>query len=690
MSIANTDWFWETDRALYLTNTNQSLAAWLGKSQASLAGMAMREAVPEALWHQCRQAYVTLSSEKDALSFDYEHFDEHRQVSCRRRVCGRYAFGDTQRLVWYAYDINPYYEMLHDLQAILYEVESEREAMHEHAMVARLSKQGRFVYVSEMFARLSGQNARKLIGQGYEALDARFEDVIDSEALLAQLQDGQSWRGEMQVRRPDGGYCYWQASIVALRGREGHIEFFHISHDLTSSRESQRQLAAENEALEQAVAARTRELETSNAELAADIRAREAMTAERDRLVSIVENTTDIIGISEYDGRVLYMNAAARRFYNIPADEDVGQTLTPDYLPSHASRHLMGTAIPAAMERGSWSGESTLYDAVGTEIPVSLVVLAEQDGKGRVKHFSSIARDIHETKQKEQQLKAQNEALEKLNGELESVQHQLIQSEKMASIGQLAAGVAHEINNPIGYVNSNIGTLGSYVDELLGLLDAYASHVRQDPALAISPALDEALQRADIEFLREDIKQLLSESHEGIGRVKKIVQDLKDFSRVDTAEEWEFADLHHCLDSTLNIVRNEIKYKAEVVHEYGQLPAVQCLPSQLNQVFLNLMVNAAHAIEARGTITIATGLDGDRVWIRISDTGCGMSPDVIRRIFEPFYTTKPVGKGTGLGLSLSYSIVKKHHGDIRVESTPGKGTRFEVILPVNQNIAVAA
>src|SRR5439155_5749491 len=158
----------------------------------------------------------------------------------------------------------------------------------------------------------------------------------------------------------------------------------------------------------------------------------------------------------------------------------------------------------------------------------------------------------------------------------------------------------------------------------------------------------------ELEFLREDIPILMRESKEGIVRVRQIVQDLKDFSRVDTAQEWQWANLHHGIDSTLNIVASEIKYKATVVKEYGQLPDIECLPSQLNQVVMNLVVNAAHAIDGeQGAITIRTGLEGETVWLEVVDTGCGMSPETMARVFDPFFTTKPVGKGTGRGLSLS-------------------------------------
>lgn len=274
--------------------------------------------------------------------------------------------------------------------------------------------------------------------------------------------------------------------------------------------------------------------------------------------------------------------------------------------------------------------------------------------------------------------------LHQLNQQLENAQNHLLQSEKMASIGQLAAGVAHEINNPIGYVYSNLGTLEKYVQDTLAMLALYEQAEALISDVDMREKLKAAREKLDIAFLREDLGNLMSESKDGITRVKQIVQNLKDFSHVDTADEWHLADLHQGLDSTLNIVNNEIKYKAEVVKEYGDLPEVECLPSQLNQVFMNLLVNAAHAIEERGTITIRTGRKGDEVWVEIADTGKGIAPENLMKIFDPFFTTKPIGQGTGLGLSLSYGIVKKHGGRIEVESEIGRGTTFRVWLPVRQ------
>ena len=255
--------------------------------------------------------------------------------------------------------------------------------------------------------------------------------------------------------------------------------------------------------------------------------------------------------------------------------------------------------------------------------------------------------------------------------EVEEAHGQLLQSEKMASIGVLAAGIAHEINNPVGFVNSNMGTLKGYNETMIGLLEACRA----------GRATEADFADAEFDFLKEDIPDLLRESREGLERVRKIVADLKDFSRVDQAE-WQEADLNAGIECTLNVVWNELKYKAEVIRDYAPaLPRVACLPAQINQVVMNLLVNAAHAIVQRGTITVRTGFDDAQVWIEVSDTGQGMPPAVQKRIFDPFYTTKPAGKGTGLGLSISYDIVAKHGGRIEVSSAPGAGSTFRVCLP---------
>lgn len=297
-----------------------------------------------------------------------------------------------------------------------------------------------------------------------------------------------------------------------------------------------------------------------------------------------------------------------------------------------------------------------------------------------------IAERTAELWQANQTMAREQQELTELLKKVEEAQNQLLQSEKMAAIGQLAAGVAHEINNPVGFVNSNIGTLKTYTEQLLALVAAHeAVAAGGDPALLV-----EARRKADLEFLKEDLPQLIKESQDGLGRVTRIVQDLKDFSHVDESSQQE-ADLNAGIESTLNVVWNEIKYKAEVVRQLGQVPLVNCVPAQINQVFMNILVNAAQAIETRGTITLRSGTENGYAWFEIEDSGKGMPEEVRRRIFEPFFTTKPVGKGTGLGLSISYDIiVKKHGGSLDVTSTPGKGTCFRIMLPVAGRMTDAA
>ena len=277
-----------------------------------------------------------------------------------------------------------------------------------------------------------------------------------------------------------------------------------------------------------------------------------------------------------------------------------------------------------------------------------------------------------------------------LHAELAEAQQKLAQAEKLASIGQLAAGVAHEINNPIGYIFSNFNMLEKYMASLFAMLQAYEDAESALGDAAIVARLRAMREDIELDFLKEDIPNLMSESREGIKRVRKIVQDLKDFSRVDATRDWALADLHAGLDSTLNIVSNEVKYKADVLKDYGQLPPVECLPSELNQVFMNLLMNASHAIPdgVRGRITLRTGVEGHEVWVEVSDTGAGIAPENLGRIFDPFFTTKPVGKGTGLGLSLSYGIVKKHHGRFDVRSTVGQGTTFRMTIPVRHEASL--
>jgi two-component system NtrC family sensor kinase len=280
------------------------------------------------------------------------------------------------------------------------------------------------------------------------------------------------------------------------------------------------------------------------------------------------------------------------------------------------------------------------------------------------------------------ELRATTQELQKAYAELKEAQLQIFQQEKMASIGQLAAGVAHEINNPMGFISSNLGTLNKYVDRLAEFIGAGDQAMSSCSDSGMATSLKETRKRLKIDHIMDDAHQLIAESQDGANRVRRIVQDLKSFSRVDLAE-CALVDLNESLETTINIAWNEIKYIAVLNKEFGDIPQIKCYPQQLNQVFLNLLVNAAHAMEDKqGTITIRTWIDEESVFVSVADTGCGIPEEIRQRVFEPFFTTKEVGKGTGLGLSISYDIVRKHGGEIIVESEVGCGTTFVVRLPV--------
>jgi len=287
----------------------------------------------------------------------------------------------------------------------------------------------------------------------------------------------------------------------------------------------------------------------------------------------------------------------------------------------------------------------------------------------------------------ESQLAAQTEDLAAAYKQLKASQLQLIQSEKMASLGQMVAGVAHEINTPLGYVKNNIEMMEMFFDSNRALV--CASNALADALLAPHGTEQELQEKlAVLAELRQnpsgeadDMLKLFADTRFGVEQIGEIVQNLKNFSRLDRAAA-DAVDLNECLDSAVLLARNVLKSRVEVVRQYGELPRISCMPSQLNQVFLNMLSNAAQAIEGTGKILLKTETEEDWLKITVQDTGKGIPADVLPRIFDPFFTTKPVGQGTGLGLSISYQIVQQHGGDIRVTSQPGKGTRFTVRLPL--------
>ena len=410
---------------------------------------------------------------------------------------------------------------------------------------------------------------------------------------------------------------------------------------------------------------------------------------------TLIDIVPDRIYAKDQQYRFILANRAQARFMGVATPQDlIGKSDADFYAPDKAAEFmavernvLQAGESQLAIEQFSpnpYTGELEWTQA--TKVPL-------HDNDGQVIGLVGLAHDITERKRYVSEIQQRNRELAALNEQLSKAQQQLVQSEKLAAIGQLAAGVAHEINNPIGFIQSNFNTLDTYMKQFHNLLGAFADARRYIAQPQVAAQLDRLCQNIDLDFLLEDSLNLMTETREGLTRVKKIVVDLKNFSRADAEAQWGEADLQQCFDSTLNILANEIKYKADVVKLYAEIPPVECIASQINQVIMNLLVNAADAIgPQRGTITVQTGVDAGaggeaaQVWFEVSDTGCGMAKDTLQRIFEPFYTTKPIGKGTGLGLSLSYGIVQAHNGHIDVSSELGVGTRLRVTLPLRHAV----
>ena len=580
---------------------------------------------------------------------------------------------------------------MNDTQQAVPDLTMLKEALDQHAIVSVADASGKITYVNDKFCQISRYSRDELIGQNHRILKSGAHDANFFEELWGTISGGHTWHGEVCNRNKDGGLYWGETTIVPTLDKSGlPCQYIMVRTEITRIKQAEEALAQSKMELEMRVKERTAELEQAKHQLEADALARKQIMNKLLYFKSVLDRSQEAIFIFDADTlRMIYLNHSAETWFGFGKEELLRMPLQQmdEYMPFLADGGLVAALRSDGGMDITLDTEYRRKDGSRFYVELILKLVVGNSGK---EVLVSIVRNIEGRKAAYQEQRSNYEAMQKLNRELEDAQAYMLQSDKMASIGQLAAGVAHEINNPIGFVYSNLGALEKYVQDTFGMIDLYEQAESAIADEAVRSRLQAARKKLDIAFLKEDLRALMSESKDGITRVKNIVQNLKDFSHVDAADEWHFADLHKCLDSTLNIVNNEIKYKADVVREYGGIPDVECLPSQLNQVFMNLLVNASHAIEERGTITVRTGAvrtgqQGDEVWVEVADTGKGISPEHLKKIFDPFFTTKPIGKGTGLGLSLSYGIIQKHHGRIEVQSEVGKGTTFRVWLPVKHS-----
>lgn len=369
----------------------------------------------------------------------------------------------------------------------------------------------------------------------------------------------------------------------------------------------------------------------------------------------------DVVILANDDGIVQRANRSVQKMLNIETSAFIGQ----DWKMVLPTEIMNQTKLPT---------EGEFFEPTQKKwLTYHIFTISDQLVGTNIKQVIT----IHD----ETTIKMMNQDLTAAYDHLKSTQSQMVHQEKMASIGQLAAGVAHEINNPTGFISSNLVSLKKYTSRLIDHINFLEQSLEplSDPEMKLR--LKEQQKKIKLSFIQEDIDDLVDESLEGAERIKVIVQNLKSFSRVDDTAT-AIVDLHECLNSALSIGWNEIKYIASVEKDYQPIPKIYCSAQQLNQVFLNLMVNAAQSMKEQGVITISTSEQAEWIVIKISDTGSGIPEKSLSKIFEPFYTTKEVGKGTGLGLSICYDIIQNHNGEISVESKMDVGTTFTIKLPI--------
>ncbi len=636
--------YYKDANGLYL-GCNAAFKAFFGKTSEEIIGRTLLEIMPEAysgtsVWND--QAVMSSGGSAEYETELLRGDGKVRNVLVRKASFS-YSDGLFSGLVGAFVDITEQRQLDEQIRKM------SRAIEQSPATILITNVEGSIEYVNPKFCQTTGYSAEEVIGQTPRILKSGEMTPEGYANLWKTITSGKEWRGEFHNKRKDGS-LYWEyASISPLFDKDGKISgYLAVKEDIT-----------ERKAVEAELAKSRLEMEVNHAKL-------EQLFAEvahgKREWEETLDNLRDFIILTDADNRI-------RRCNQLLA-ESTGQSVN-DLAGVDWRKLLTG----AGYSFGRFDGKSgeLRNERLGRVYDINVYEIVHE---GTLEGHVISMNDTTE-------LRAASLELEKAYAELKEAQLQIFQQEKMASIGQLAAGVAHEINNPMGFISSNLTTLTKYVDRLAEYIGAGDQALADFSESSTAKALKETRKRLKIDHIMEDSRQLIMESQDGAGRVRRIVQDLKSFSRVDQSEK-ALIDLNEALETTINIAWNEIKYVAELNKDFGNIPQIICFPQQLNQVFLNLLVNASHAMEGkRGIITVRSWNEGESVFVSVTDSGCGIPEEIRQRIFEPFFTTKEVGKGTGLGLSISYEIIRKHGGEITVESEVGKGTTFVVRLPVS-------
>lgn len=574
--------------------------------------------------------------------------------------------------------------------------------------------ESRFIAVNAEFANAADLSRDAIVGK--TDLDLWPKELAEKYRTddLRVLEQGERLQVEEMFQQADGTLKWVETIKTPIRDPQGQIiGTVGIARDITDRKHLEKRLRLANEDLEARVENRTMELLALNHALNQEViqrqRTLDALKESEERFRSMAESAPVMIWMSDEQGEIIYLNSKWQEFSGNSLQEDVSsgwqKLLHPDHMTffkqvlhqavsdqsffevecralrhDRSERWLACTGSPRYSSDGSFSG------FIGTCIDVTEQKQAEET---LIKSHEVLEATVTD---RTKELKQTNQRLQQELKARKELEKQLVQAQKLESIGQLASGVAHEINNPISFTKSNLGVLSGYVRSIKQLL-ALQTHYQKRLAegaddFELKPLLAEmetlSIQE-DFSFIFQDLDQLIQESLDSTDRVIEIVRSLKSFSKMDE-EAFEETNINQCIETALRVVWNELKYKCQIKKDFAPLPKVPCFPRQLEQVFMNLLVNASQAIREQGEILLQTELTDSHVVVRIQDTGEGIPADKLDQIFNPFYTTKPVGQGTGIGLSISYDLVQRHKGILQVQSEVGVGSTFEIIIPLTQEL----